>query len=382
MNGSLHKKGKYWYAVIGRKDPQGKWKYKWINTKLEKKGEANKVLRDILTKLENETYIDTSKILFSDFIIDWLDNTIKNQIETTTYDGYTTNIKTHIAPYFKEKAIKLQDLKPIHIQRYIDEKYKSGRVDGKGGLSAKFLKKHHANIKKSLDFAVKMGLIATNPISNVTLPKIEKYHAQYYSVEQLETLLEVTRGTNIESAVYLTVHYGFRRGEALGLRWQDLDFKEGTLTVCNTRTRVSQNVEKKPKSESSLRVLPLIPKVAEYLKTLKKQQAEDKLLFGNKYIKNDYVCRYTDGTPVNISTLNHVFKRILADNKLPPIRFHDLRHSTASYLCKLGVSLKEVQVWLGHSDISTTANIYSHIDFEMKTNTANKINDAFNKVAG
>ncbi|PKL78904.1 MAG: hypothetical protein CVV25_09740 [Ignavibacteriae bacterium HGW-Ignavibacteriae-4] len=382
MNGSLHKKGKYYYAVIAQKDNQGKWQQKWFSTKSEKKGEATKVLRKLQTELENGTYIDPSKTLFSDFIVDWLDNTIKNQIEVTTFDGYCTNVKTHIAPYFKEKGIKLQDLRTIHLQNYINEKYKNGRVDGKGGLSAKFLKKHHANIKKCLDYAVKMGLIATNPISNVTLPKIEKYNAQYYSIEQLETLLEVTKGSNIESAVYLTVHYGFRRGEALGLRWRDINFKDSSLIVCNTRTRVCTNVEKKPKSESSLRTLPLIPKVADYLKTLKKKQSEDKLLFGNKYLNNDYVCKYADGTPTNISTLDHAFKRIITKNNLSPIRFHDLRHSTASYLCKLGISLKEVQVWLGHSDISTTGNIYSHIDFEMKKNAANKINDLFSKVAG
>ncbi len=379
MNGSLQKKGNVYYAVIGEKDACGMWKYKWINTKCEEKGEAAKVLREILTQKENETYINPSKITFSDFMLDWLDNTIKNQIEVTTWDGYTTNIKTHISPYFKEKGIKLQELKPIHLQKYFDDKYKSGRVDGKGGLSANFLKKHHANIKKALDYAVKMDLISSNPIKNVTLPKLVKYSAQYYTVEKLEALLEKTKGTSIETAVFLTVHYGFRRGEALGLRWKDIDFKEETLTVCNTRTRVCTDVEKKPKSESSLRVLPLIPKVAEYLKTLKVKQLEDKLLFGNKYSKNDYVCKYTDGRPVNITTLNHTFKRIITNNDLPPIRFHDLRHSTASYLLKLGLSLKEIQVWLGHSDISVTANIYSHIDIEMKKNAAQKINQLFGK---
>lgn len=104
---------------------------------------------------------------------------------------------------------------------------------------------------------------------------------------------------------------------------------------------------------------------------------EGKLLFGSSYKKNDYVCRYEDGTPLNITTLNHAFKRILEQNSMPHIRFHDLRHSTASYLLKLGLSMKEIQVWLGHSDISTTMNIYSHVDIEMKQNAANKINELF-----
>lgn len=175
----------------------------------------------------------------------------------------------------------------------------------------------------------------------------------------------------------MTAHYGFRRGEALGLRWKDIDFKDGVLKVCNTRTRVASNVEKRPKSESSLRVLPLIPRVCEYLQNLIQQQEADKQEFGDCYQENDYVCKYRNGTPLNVNTINHAFKRILKANDMPHIRFHDLRHSTASYLLKNGLSLKEIQTWLGHSDISTTANIYAHVDAEMKRNTAAKINELF-----
>ncbi len=187
-------------------------------------------------------------------------------------------------------------------------------------------------MKKALDFAVKMGLLNANPIGFVQVPKIKKYDANYYTVEQLDNLITITKGTIIESAVYLTVHCGFRRGEILGLRWQDIDFKEGVLKVRNTRTRVATNVEKRPKSESSIRTLPLIPRVNEYLKALKEQQEQDKNLYGNSYKESDYVCRYEDGTPVNVNTIDHVFKRILANNNMPHIRFHDLRHSTACYV--------------------------------------------------
>jgi|LSQX01.2.fsa_nt_gb integrase len=235
-------------------------------------------------------------------------------------------------------------------------------------------------MKKALDFAVKMGLLNANPIGFVQVPKIKKYDANYYTVEQLDNLITITKGTIIESAVYLTVHCGFRRGEILGLRWQDIDFKEGVLKVRNTRTRVATNVEKRPKSESSIRTLPLIPRVNEYLKALKEQQEQDKNLYGNSYKESDYVCRYEDGTPVNVNTIDHVFKRILANNNMPHIRFHDLRHSTACYLIKNGSNLKDIQVWLGHSDISITANIYAHVDAEMKRNTATKIDELFKAV--
>lgn len=370
MTGSLQKKGKVWYAVINTFNEKGKRQLKWISTAKNKKPDAQKVLTEILSKMDKNTYIDPVKTLFSDFMLDWLDNIIKSHIEQTTWEGYTTNIRVHIEPYFKAKRLKLSEITAMDLQQYFNKKLNEG-------LSACYLKKHHANIKKALDYAAKLGLINNNPIEHVTMPKIKKHDAKYYTVEQLEQLLTVTKGSNIESAVFLTVHYGFRRGEVLGLRWNDINFKEGTLKVCNTRTRVAKDVEKKPKSESSLRTLPLIPRVTEYLKELKGQQEKDKNTFGNCYNDNDYVCRYTDGTPVNVNTIDHAFKRTLEDNKMLHIRFHDLRHSTASYLIKNGLSLKEIQIWLGHSDISITANIYTHVDSEMKKNTASKINELF-----
>ena len=370
MTGSLQKKNNVWYAVINTYDGDGKRKLKWISTGKKKKPDAQKVLTEILSKMDKKTYIDPVKILFSDFMLDWLDNIIKSHIEQTTWEGYTTNIRVHIEPYFKAKRLKLSEITAMDLQQYFNQKLNEG-------LSACYIKKHHANIKKALDYAAKLGLINSNPIQHVTMPRIKKHDAKYYTIEQLEQLLTITKDSNIESAVFLTVHYGFRRGEALGLRWSDINFKEGTLKVCNTRTRVAKDVEKKPKSESSIRTLPLIPRVTEYLKALKEKQEEDKRTFGNCYNDNDYICRYSDGTPVNVNTINHAFKRTLENNNMPHIRFHDLRHSTASFLIKNGLSLKEIQIWLGHSDISITANIYTHVDSEMKKNTASKINELF-----
>ena len=171
------------------------------------------------------------------------------------------------------------------------------------------------------------------------------------------------------------VNYGLRRGEVLGLRWQDIDFESKSIFICNTRIRVKEVIEKQPKSEASLRTLPLIPHIERYLLRLREQQNEDKLLMGKCYTDCDYVCRKRDGTPTNMDSCNGVFKRILRKNNLQDIRLHDLRHCTASFLLKNGASMKEIQIWLGHSDISTTMNIYTHVDYEMKKTTANLMND-------
>ena len=147
----------------------------------------------------------------------------------------------------------------------------------------------------------------------------------------------------------------------------------------STRTRVGETtVNKAPKNESSLRTLPMIDKVETYLKRLQKRIMENKLLMGSEFKQNEYICCWENGQMYDISLINHQFKKILENNKMPHIRFHDLRHSTASYLLKQGFSLKEIQAWLGHSSLNTTANIYAHIDVEMKRNMASKMNSIAN----
>jgi len=371
LNGSLQKKGNVYYAVVSTKDGYGNYKPKWISTKCQKKRDAQKELNRILNELENGDYINKNNILFADYLEYWLNNIIINEVEKSTWESYTYNINNHILPYFKEKSLKLQDIGTIHMQNYFNEKYANGRKDGKGGLSANLLKKHHANMKKALDYAIKIGYIRTNPISFVAMPKKKKFVGKILTVDEVERLLHGAKGSHLESLIMLTVNYGLRRGEVLGLRWQDIDFEAKSLTICNTRIKMKEKIEKQPKNESSLRTLPLIPHIETYLRNLKRQQAADNELMGNCYIASDYVCRCKDGTPINIDSCNHAFKTILRKNELPDIRLHDLRHCTASILLKNGASMKDIQIWLGHSDIGTTMNIYAHVDFEMKKTTAN-----------
>ncbi|WP_418790343.1 site-specific integrase [Phosphitispora sp. TUW77] len=374
MNGSLQKKGNMWYAVISL---EGK-KQKWISTKTKDKNKAKVVLRDILTKMENDLYIDPTKVKFLDFMDDWLNLVISKEIEKTTLESYQLTYKSHIKPYFQKLNLSLSDLKTIHLQKYINEKHENGRRDGKGGLGGNTLRKHKILLKSCLDYAVKMRLIGKNPIDNVVLPKKDKFTGSYYNAEQIERLLEIVKNTPIETPVFLTVYYGFRRGEVLGLKWSDVDFKEGTITINNTRVRYSKvSVDKSPKTEKSRRTLPLMKLVSSYLKKLKLKLNNNKMAMGKDYQDNQYVCCWENGQLYSVSFINHKLTKLLSEYEMPHIRFHDLRHSTASFLLKQGFSLKEIQEWLGHADITTTANIYSHVDMEMKKNIANRLDTRF-----
>ena len=382
MDGSLQKKGDIYYAVIRTFDSNGKPKQKWVSTGKVKIKEAKIVLNDILYNVENESYNEPNKLLFTDFLSDWVDNIAKNSIEKTTWENYKLMIDVHINPYFIGLATPLQKLSSLLLQKYYQFEMEQGRKNGKGGLSSNTVRKHHAMIMTALKYEKNNKLIINNPAENISLPKKVKYQGSYYTAEQLEVLLEASKDTTIESAVYLTAHYGFRRGEILGLRWQDIDFDNNTLTVNVTRVKYGSGViTKSPKTESSRRTLPLVLSVREYLLKLKIQQLEDRVLFGQSYIQSDYICRLKDGKPLYPSYLNEKFCEILKSNDLQYIRFHDLRHSTASYLIKNGASMKDIQIWLGHSDIGTTMNIYTHIDMDMKTMTAERIQSLFKKVS-
>lgn len=220
MTGSLHEKNGKYYAVLNFKDQNGKRKQKWIGLGYTVKGNKRRAeasLRQLLTEKSGQEVLKSSNLLFTDFITHWLENVCRYQVEQTTYEGYKVNILTHIVPYFRSRKIYLHKLTTADLQEYFNSKYQSGRVNGKGGLSACFLKKHYFNIKKALDYAVQQKLIFENPLNGVTLPKVKQYIAQYYNAEEIKKLLDAAKGTPIESAVYLAAYYGLRRGEVLGL---------------------------------------------------------------------------------------------------------------------------------------------------------------------
>lgn len=368
MTGSLQiKNGKY-YAVLNFKSSDNKRKQKWINTNLTicgNKRKAETVLHKLLAKYEGFSNIQ-SDILFCDYILKWLEYS-KNHLENTTFEGYKNSVENHIYPYFLSKKIKLCDIDARQISEYY--RYKISQ-----GLSSSTIRRHHANIRKCLQDAMIDDIIPTNPADKVRLPKTVKYAAKFYDTSQIKALLDCAVGTDIEPIVILSVCYGLRRSEVLGLKWSAIDFVENKIQIDYTITRINTQCEKpRTKNLSSNRTLPLIPYAKNYLKHLKDIQSANAKLFGNCYTQNDFVCKKIDGKPFRTDEVSHKFSRLLKKNGLPHIRLHDLRHSCASMLIAEGVDIKVIQEWLGHSSIATTGNIYGHLQFKQKVSTGNVI---------
>ena len=236
----------------------------------------------------------------------------------------------------------------------------------------------HANLHKALKYAVRIDLIPSNPVDKVDHPKPQAFMASYYSAEEMEKLFEAAQGHKLELIIQLAAFYGLRRAEVMGLRWEAIDFEAKTLTIRHivTSTRIDGKkilVEAdRAKTKSSLRTLPLVDPIAERLKAVKEQQEYNQKICGNCYNQEylGYVFVDAMGNLFQPDSVTTGFPQLLKENGLRRIRFHDLRHSCASLLLKEGVPMKQIQEWLGHSDISTTANIYAHLDSQSKNLSA------------
>ena len=374
MTGSLQSyRGKY-YAVLNLKDIHGKRKQKKICLQLEAKSgnkrQAEKALREILVTYErNHMDIVRPTVLFCDYIRVWLEET-KIAVELSTYEGYKNMIDKHIYPYFESLGISLDNLRYHHLQKYYGTKI--------GSLSANTIRKHHIIMNQTLKKALKHDLIANNPADKVTLPKVEKFVGKFLSVDEGSKLLEVSKDSPMHIVIVLAMTYGLRRSEIAGLKWKAVDFENDTIHICHTITKMKTKIAKdRTKNSSSNRILPLNGQVRNQLVKLQEAQQTDKKILGKTYHNTDYICRWADGRELSTEYMSHAFKNLLKKHGLPDVRFHDLRHSCASYMLKMGCSMKEISDWLGHSNIQTSMNIYTHLDIEQKKNVADKFNTAF-----
>lgn len=427
MTGRLVVKNGRYYVVISYQDSQGKNKQKWKATGLPVKNNkriAEEMMRDIVANFDpqveelmkrsnggrkikmpkprkpktvwqpqhiympqgqpmmqsgymwNQRQVMGEDMLFGDYLVQWIEMA-KPNLQISTYSSYKGKIK-HIAPYFNERGITLQGISPMDIQAYY-----AWLIDN--GKSVQSCTHAHVIIRRALEIAYRTDRIPVNPASKVEKPKSPKYEAKYYDLEQLKVLFEKLKGDKYELMYKLTAFYGLRRSELCGMRWSSIDFNNNKLTLNSSIVQANLNSKtvlvKKDvmKNAASKRTMPLILEIKESLMKLKAEQDKNKAYFSNYYNKEylDYVWVDEIGMIVNPNTLTNHFQKFLEQHGLPKIRFHELRHSCASLLLACGVSMKEIQEWLGHSAISTTADIYSHLNYSSKLNVANTLTNAF-----
>ncbi len=259
-------------------------------------------------------------------------------------------IEKHICPFFEDLGKPLEDLTPLDIKAYVTEKRTAGRLDGKkGGLSPVSVRKHLNLIKQALREAAIFRLVPTDPSAPIRLPRTQTVteNARFIPIDEAKAVIRAFKGHRLHALIYVTLIYGLRRSEVLGLKWSAIDFAENSIVIRHTVVKASSIVAKdRTKTASSRRTFPLLPEIAELLRPLYN---------GNR---DGYIFHRADGSPLRPDSVTRGFKRVLRGSCLPSMRFHDLRHATASILFDRGWSVPDVQHWLGHTDIETTMNIY------------------------
>ena len=325
-------------------------KYRTFDTKRD----ATRAFNEHKVKMDKGTQIMPSEYTFAQWLDYWYKDIILPQIEETTAYGYRGMIENYLKPQLGE--IRLQKLTARDIQQYYTW------LMGEKELSPNTVIKHHNLLTNTLNAAERQEYITKNPMRAVSPPKKRQREAKFYTPEQLGILLDKAVGTRLELPVFICAYLGLRRGELCGLRWSDVDLEHQTITIENTRTQAGKKeIEKGTKTASSTRTLYLPDTLCDMLKAAREHQQACRAEYKNAYDDNDYVVVMEDGRPFRPNYLSELFGKFLADNDLPKIVLHELRHTFASLSNQAGIPAYNIGKALGHSTPATTQKIYTHL---------------------
>jgi len=327
------------------------------------KEQAKIVMGKMLEKEKSELMADTN-ITLKNYLREWIDNHQNNISDVTTKD-YRSIIENHLIPSLGE--LKLKDIKPTHIIKYQNEKLENGRLNGSGGLSKRSVQAHHRLLSLALKHAVNpFNYITSNPCKPVQAPSPSKNKVKPFTRKEANHILNSLDDILLYTIFHLALHTGMRRSEITGLKWKDLNLPQKLLEVRRSgRIFEGEFIYKKLKNDSSRRQIALTSSSLEVLKKFKKKK-------GAFSHKEQALFLTPEGHPVRPDYLTMKFKKICKSLNINGKRFHDLRHTHATWLLEEGVNPKVVQKRLGHARVETTLNIYSHVSLNEQRKAAEK----------
>lgn len=375
LTGSLQIKNDKYYAMLNLY-VDGKRKPKWIPLGLPVRGNkraAEAELKQLIDKYEKQSNAqknpECADVLLADYLQSWL-VMVKPTIATATYQSYRNMVNARLDRYFRELGVTLGELTPMQIQTFyqkiLDEGYTTNTVIH-----------YHAVLRRALQNAVKKDMIARNPADRVDKPKKNGYKANFYSDAEMQDLFDVFENDPLCLPVKIAAYYGLRRSEVLGLKWEAINFEEKSISINHKVIEIEVDGKFVPygedvlKTKASIRTLPLLPVIEQLLLAEKEKQETFRRLFKKEYCKKylDYICVDQMGNLLRPNFVTEHFSYMISKYNLKKIRFHDLRHTCASLLLANGVPMKQIQIWLGHSNFSTTADIYAHLDMSAQMET-------------
>lgn len=344
-----------------------------------KRSDATTELRRLLRTIDTAEHVDPTRMTVREWLTTWLAS-IREEVSPKSHERYSEIVENFLVPELG--ALMMAKLASNHIQTAYTKWSVGGRRDGKpGGLSPRTRRHMHRIFKAALDRAVEQQIIARNPadIFRKRLPKVERHEMTTLTPEQSQSLLAAIKHTRVYWPVLIALATGMRRGEILALRWRNIDFERGVVRVVESleQTKAGGLRFKSTKTETA-RVITLPAFAINEMRRLKIQQAEELLAVGVRLTDETLACGKADGEPHQPRSLTHEFTalvRRVAD--IPRVRFHDLRHSHATQLLIAGIHPKIAQERLGHSTISTTLDLYSHVTDTMQEDAAIRLDVVF-----
>lgn len=386
MKGHLRERGKgNWWAVldIGRDPETGRRRQKWHKLAATGKRQAQQELSKLLADLAGGTYVEPGKLTLGEYLERWLQDYAKVNTSAQTAQRYEVIVRHHLIPALR--TIRLDQLRPAHIQHYYAEALQSGRKDGRGSaLSARTVTHHHRVLHEALEHAVQWQMIAKNPADSVKPPRPVDREMKTLTAPEVDALLQAVEGTRLQVPVLLAVATGMRRGELLALRWQDVDLDNARISVRRSMERTKTNgiSFKTPKSAKGNRVVTLPSVVVQALRRHLAEQTRLKAQLGIEHSESDLVSARPDGQPLSPDNLSREFTATLRKHGLPEVRLHDLRHTHATLLLQGGINPKVISERLGHSTVRITLDVYAHALPSMQEEAARRFDNILTRAGG
>ncbi len=319
------------------------------------------------------------RMMFGDYLVIWF-NIHKESIAPSSVAALRGQVFHIIGPWFNAQKITLTGIQPEDIEAFYREK----QADG---VSNNTLRHYHGTIRSALQYAFKRGYVINNIADRAEKPKKEIFKGSFYNDDELRKLFLAAKGTNLEFAIHMAAYYGLRREEVCGLKWSAVDFQYKTITIKHTVSEVTVDgkfqllLKDTTKNKSSFRTLPLSDSTISLMLDMKERQEKMQSLFGNRYDHDfdEYIYRLENGDLIRPNWVTYSFRKLLDDNGMRRIRFHDLRHSCATLLRHQGVPMEDISKWLGHSNLLTTEQVYAHYDESKKGSTLRAISNILDK---
>ena len=375
MAGSIEKRGKnsYRLSCLAGYNLQGK-PIKKTKTVHGTKKEAEIELAKFVADVQNGMVIEGKSLKFSEFTEIWKRDYGSKELAPSTYKRYCRMLETRLLPYFGHFYVN--KIKPTDIMQFYDLLSKDTQLvrkkDNDGNktlkpLSGKTILEHHRLLRAMLHKAVYWQVIVSNPAERVQPPKAKKPKRKYYDDDQCKILLENLEQLDEEqikykTAIILTVFTGVRLGELMGLEWNDIDFRNGIVSINRSSQYLADTgvFTKVPKTESSIREIAIPDFVISLLEEYKLWYEEQESLYGELWINSNRLFVQADGKPMHPSTISKWFVKFIGQIGLPVINFHGLRHTNATLLIAQNIDVAVVAARLGHAQITTTFNFYVH----------------------